>query len=149
MVPLFYNARSLWARRLSTGLTVVGLGLVVFVFSSVLMLATLGWPSPWLAGASFFLMGSGPVLWVIASTTLRQAVTPAALIGRASAVIMTATYGARPLGALVGAGLGAAAGAPWCLALAVLAFALQAAIILRSPVFRLQRMPGAPLHVPA
>ncbi|WP_223632444.1 ABC transporter permease [Corallococcus sp. EGB] len=39
MVPLFYNARSLWARRVSTGLTVVGLGLVVFVFSSVLMLA--------------------------------------------------------------------------------------------------------------
>ncbi|WP_434300158.1 ABC transporter permease [Corallococcus exiguus] len=39
MVPLFYNARSLWARRLSTGLTVVGLGLVVFVFSAVLMLA--------------------------------------------------------------------------------------------------------------
>ncbi|MFP2902502.1 ABC transporter permease, partial [Corallococcus sp. 4LFB] len=39
MVPLFYNARSLWARRLSTGLTVVGLGLVVFVFAAVLMLA--------------------------------------------------------------------------------------------------------------
>ncbi|RKH52899.1 ABC transporter permease [Corallococcus sp. AB050B] len=39
MVPLFYNTRSLWARRLSTGLTVVGLGLVVFVFSAVLMLA--------------------------------------------------------------------------------------------------------------
>ena len=39
MVPLFYNARSLWARRLSTGLTVLGLGLVVFVFSAVLMLA--------------------------------------------------------------------------------------------------------------
>ncbi|MBN9685546.1 MULTISPECIES: ABC transporter permease [unclassified Corallococcus] len=39
MVPLYYNARSLWARRLSTGLTVVGLGLVVFVFSAVLMLA--------------------------------------------------------------------------------------------------------------
>ncbi len=39
MVPLFYNARSLWARRLSTGLTVLGLGLVVFVFAAVLMLA--------------------------------------------------------------------------------------------------------------
>jgi hypothetical protein len=39
MVPLYYNARSLLARRLSTGLTVLGLGLVVFVFSSVLMLA--------------------------------------------------------------------------------------------------------------
>ncbi len=39
MVPLYYNARSLWARRLSTGLTVLGLGLVVFVFAAVLMLA--------------------------------------------------------------------------------------------------------------
>jgi len=39
MVPLAYNARSLWARRLSTGLTVLGLALVVFVFAAVLMLA--------------------------------------------------------------------------------------------------------------
>src|SRR5688500_13996094 len=39
MIPLYYNVRSLWARRLSTGLTVVGLGLVVFVFAAVLMLA--------------------------------------------------------------------------------------------------------------
>jgi len=39
MIPLYYNARSLWSRRLSTGLTVVGLGLVVFVFAAVLMLA--------------------------------------------------------------------------------------------------------------
>jgi len=39
MVPLYYNTRSLWARRLSTSLTVLGLGLVVFVFAAVLMLA--------------------------------------------------------------------------------------------------------------
>jgi putative ABC transport system permease protein len=39
MVPLYYNTRSLWARRLSTGLSIVGLGLVVFVFAAVLMLA--------------------------------------------------------------------------------------------------------------
>ena len=39
MIPLYYNARSLWARRLSTGVTVLGLGLVVFVFASVLMLS--------------------------------------------------------------------------------------------------------------
>ncbi|XXF78820.1 ABC transporter permease [Myxococcaceae bacterium GXIMD 01537] len=39
MVPLYYNVRSLWARRLSTGLTVLGLALVVFVFAAVLMLA--------------------------------------------------------------------------------------------------------------
>jgi hypothetical protein len=39
MVPLYYNVRSLWTRRLSTSLTVTGLGLVVFVFAAVLMLA--------------------------------------------------------------------------------------------------------------
>jgi ABC-type lipoprotein release transport system permease subunit len=39
MVPLYYNLRSLWARRLVTGLTVLGLGLVVFIFASVLMLS--------------------------------------------------------------------------------------------------------------
>ena len=39
MIPLYYSVRSLWARRLSTGLTVLGLALVVFVFAAVLMLA--------------------------------------------------------------------------------------------------------------
>jgi hypothetical protein len=87
------------------------------------------------------------VLWVISSTTLRQSVTPPALLGRVSAVIMTATWGARPVGALIGAALGSVAGAPWCLALAVLAFAVQAAIILRSPVFQLRQMPRGPYQV--
>ncbi len=37
-VPLSYIARNLWARRLTTALTVSGLALVVFVFATVLML---------------------------------------------------------------------------------------------------------------
>ncbi|USX28661.1 ABC transporter permease [Oxalobacteraceae bacterium OTU3CINTB1] len=37
-IPLFYVARNLWARRLTTALTAVGLALVVFVFATVLML---------------------------------------------------------------------------------------------------------------
>lgn len=39
MVPLFYNVRSLWARRVSTVASVLGLSLVVFVFAAVLMLS--------------------------------------------------------------------------------------------------------------
>ncbi len=120
---------------------VIAIGPLSGLAAALVMLATLAWPSAWLAAVSFFLMGAGPVLWVISSTTLRQAVTPAGLIGRVSAVVMTATYGARPLGALIGAGVGAVAGAPWCLAVAVLAFAVQAAIILRSPAFKLHVMP--------
>jgi len=37
-IPLNYIARNLWARRLTTGLTAAGLALVVFVFTTVLML---------------------------------------------------------------------------------------------------------------
>lgn len=39
MIPIYYSVRSLWVRRLSTGLTVLGLALVVFVFAAVLMLS--------------------------------------------------------------------------------------------------------------
>ena len=38
-IPLFYSYRNLLARKLTTGLTVLGLGLVVFVFCAVLMMS--------------------------------------------------------------------------------------------------------------
>jgi putative ABC transport system permease protein len=38
-LPLSYNLRNLWTRRLTTVLTVSGMALVVFVFASILMLA--------------------------------------------------------------------------------------------------------------
>ena len=38
-IPVTYNFRNLIARKLTTTLTVTGIGLVVFVFSAVLMLA--------------------------------------------------------------------------------------------------------------
>jgi ABC-type lipoprotein release transport system permease subunit len=39
MIPLSYSYRNLWTRRLTTLLTAGGIGLVVFVFAAVLMLA--------------------------------------------------------------------------------------------------------------
>src|SRR5947209_8305101 len=39
-VPVVYNLRSLGVRRWTTGVTALGLALVVFVFATVLMLAT-------------------------------------------------------------------------------------------------------------
>ena len=38
-IPLSYNLRNLWTRRLTTVLTLSGMALVVFVFASILMLA--------------------------------------------------------------------------------------------------------------
>ena len=40
-------------------------------------------------------------MWLIAQNSVRQLVTPAAMLGRVNAVIQTAIYGIRPLGAIV------------------------------------------------
>ena len=123
--------------------TVVVVGPVVSVAAMATMVATLLWPSGVLAGLAFFLFGVGPILWTISSTTLRQTVTPQALLGRVSSIFLTVNMGARPLGAALGGLVGAQWGAGACLVLALAGFVVQAALIFASPVRRLQRLPSA------
>jgi len=126
-------------RRLAFG-TVIALGPVTgLVAAAVLALTTL-MPSPALAGLGFFLLGAGPILWVISTTTLRQSVTPASLLGRVSAINIM-SYGARPVGAGLGALIGGFYGAETCLYLAVAIFGAQALVILMSPAVALARQP--------
>ena len=126
-------------RRIPFG-AVIGLGPVTgFVAAGVMALTTII-PSPLLAGLSFFLLGVGPILWVISTTTLRQSVTPPRLLGRVSAINIM-SYGARPVGALIGAVIGGLYGAEACLYLAVAIFAAQALVILISPAVALTRQP--------
>lgn len=113
---------------------VVVLGPLCSVLAMATMVATLLWPSGVLAGLSFALFGAGPILWTISSTTLRQAVTPGALLGRVSAIFLTVNMGARPLGAALGAAVGAQWGTAACLWLALAGFGVQAVVILASPV---------------
>jgi predicted MFS family arabinose efflux permease len=126
-------------RRLAFGV-VIALGPIAgFVAATVMALTTLI-ASPWLAALSFFLLGAGPILWVISTTTLRQSVTPPQLLGRVSAINIM-SYGARPLGAGLGALVGAIFGAEACLYVAVVIFAAQALVILMSPVVSLASQP--------
>jgi predicted MFS family arabinose efflux permease len=126
-------------KKLAFG-TVIGLGPVTgFVASGVMALTTIV-ASPLLAGLSFFLLGVGPILWVISTTTLRQSVTPPRLLGRVSAINILA-YGARPLGSAIGAVVGGFYGAEACLWLAVAIFGAQALVILLSPAVSLSRQP--------
>jgi hypothetical protein len=97
-------------------------------------------PTPWLAGLSFFLLGVGPILWVISTTTLRQSVTPPSLLGRVSAINIM-SYGARPFGSALGAVVGGLYGAEACLYLAAIIFGAQALVILLSPAVSLARQP--------
>ena len=126
-------------QRLPFGI-VVGLGPVTgFVAAAVLALTTVI-PSAAIAGLGFFLLGVGPILWVISTTTLRQAVTPPSLLGRVSAINIM-SYGARPVGAGLGAIVGGFYGAEMCLYLAVAIFGAQALVILLSPAVSLARQP--------
>jgi len=75
--------------------------------------------------ACFFLLGFGPSMWLIAQNSLRQLVTPPAMLGRVNAVIQTAIYGVRPLGALIGGLLAGGFGAHAGLTFVVGAYALS------------------------
>ena len=119
----------------------VAIGPLAGVCSALAMLATLQFPSALLAAFSFFLLGAGPVLWVISTGTLRQSVTPPQLLGRVSAMF-TLAQGSRPIGALIGALIGGVYGAEACLAAVTAVFVIQASLILVSPVMNLTRQPG-------
>jgi len=132
---------ALFAARIMTTLrlgTVIAIGPLAGFAAALTMVATIWLPSAALAALSFFLMGAGPILWVVSTTTLRQTVTPPDLLGRVTAINAVA-YGARPLGAAIGALAGALAGASTCLVIAAVGFLIQALVILASPVPRLAR----------
>jgi predicted MFS family arabinose efflux permease len=93
------------------------------------------------AAAAFFLVGFGPMLWLICQTSIRQLVTPPALIGRVAATIQVAIYGVRPLGAFAGGWIGALFGLDAALVLVLAAFGLSLAVPLVSALGRLRAMP--------
>jgi predicted MFS family arabinose efflux permease len=120
----------------------IQVGPAASVLAAATMVATLLVPSGVLAGLSFFLFGVGPIIWTITSMTLRQTVTPAAMLGRVSALFLTVNMGARPLGAALGGLVGARFGEAACLWLALFGFGVQLLVILRSPVSQLHQLPA-------
>jgi predicted MFS family arabinose efflux permease len=128
------------ARALKFG-EMVMVGPVCGLAASLLLVVTLWAPSGALAAAAFFLFGAGPILWVISTTTLRQTVTPAALLGRVSAINSMA-YGARPIGAALGTALAATWAPSVALMVAAAGFLIQLCVIAASPAARLVRQPA-------
>ena len=137
------TAAPLIRKRASFGQMVI-IGPIAGFAASLIMVTTIWLPLFILPLATFFLLGAGPIIWTISTTTLRQAVTPDSMLGRVSAVITSATAGARPLGAGIGALLATAAGTEWCLIAAACGFFIQAAIILTSATANIIEQPTLP-----
>jgi predicted MFS family arabinose efflux permease len=93
---------------------------------------------------AFFSLGFGPMTWLVLQTSVRQIVTPPELLGRVGAVITTAIYGVRPLGALAASLVAGAYGPAAAMTLAAILFAMSLAAILASPAVRLSGLPLAP-----
>ena len=129
------------ARRLPPFMTLI-FGPAVSVVADFLFLAAPSGNGFALAAAGYFLVGFGPMLWLICQTTVRQLVTPSALMGRVNATVQTAIYGVRPLGALAGGLVAAQAGLHAALLLIPVAFALSTLVIVLSPLARLRVLPS-------
>jgi len=126
--------------KLPFGMALV-VGPVTSVVASFAMVATIWWPSFALASLSYFLFGAGPVLWTISQITLRQTVTPNELLGRVSALFMTASAGSRPIGAAIGGFIGETWGLQACLIASFAVFVGQMLVILCSPLPAVTRLP--------
>ena len=116
-------------------------GPAVSVEALATWVATVVWPSHWLASTALFLFGVGPNLWTISSTTQRQTMTPQVMLGWVWADFLTVTLAPRPLGAALDGLVGERWGAPACLRLAPGGYGVQAVLIFRSRVRGLRRLP--------
>jgi predicted MFS family arabinose efflux permease len=121
---------------------VVAIGPIAGFGAAFVMTMSIWTPFVGIPMTTFFLLGAGPIIWTISTTTLRQSVTPITMLGRVSAVLTMATAGARPIGAGVGALVATVAGVEWCLLLAAAGFLGQALIITSSSIVALDAQPS-------
>lgn len=106
-----------------------------FSVAAAIVMALTHWvPNIWVAALAYFLFGFGPIIWTITSTTLRQSVTPNAMMGRVTAINIVTGTGARPIGALLGGAVGELSSDLTGLLVVVVGFSIQAIIISSSRV---------------
>lgn len=86
------------------------------------------------AAAAMFLLGLGPMYWTVGQTTLRQTVTPPAILGQVIAIQFLIQYGSRFLGAFLGGVIGSTYGVEAAIWTAAAGFGVQLATILWSAI---------------
>ena len=116
------------------------LGPISAFMASILMFLTLIYSAKILVFVAFFFFGFGPIIWTISTVSLRQLLTPSNMIAKVSSVIMTVTFGARPLGAAIGVYISANFGVKSCILAVLIGFLIQLIIILFSKPAKLKNL---------
>lgn len=124
--------------------------ILVASFTPALTMAGVGTlPRVWWVVPMLAIQAAMITIWSIVAVTLRQRLVPGHLFGRVNAVYRWCSWGAAPLGALLGAAVADLLGlrAPWFLGSALVALAALLALVhLREGVIRtaLEAVPAAP-----
>ena len=120
---------------------------VVVECASLLLVPLAGGPTALAAGVlglAFVGNGFGLGLSNVLAVSLRQAVTPDRLLGRMNASYRFLTYGAVPIGALLGGALGELLGLRAAVAVGAVGSLLTVPWVLARPLPGLRRMPAQP-----
>lgn len=128
------------ARRIGLGATLVGAPVVAACGIACIPAASGRATLPLLVLAQFVVAG-GSVIYNVNQVSLRQAITPDALLGRMNATMRFLIWGALPLGALLGGALGGAIGLRATLVVGALGQLLASLWVICSPVRRSRAQP--------
>lgn len=116
-------------------------GPVLSVVGAALLLVAAHWESMLVAAAGHFLIGFGPMIWLVCLTSVRQLVTPPELLGRVGGTLQIALYGFRPLGAMVGGWVATCFSPRYAIVLVLVCFIGSCAVVAFSNLVRLRTMP--------
>ncbi|SEP81490.1 Predicted arabinose efflux permease, MFS family [Devosia sp. YR412] len=126
-------------RALPMGIVMI-IGPACGFLSAALMVLTYTTESWGFAAAGMLIFGFGPVLWTINSMSLMQAIVPRHQLGRVSGLMTLATFGVRPLGALLGTLAASVGGVGLCLMVVALGFAAQLLLAMLSPILSISKL---------
>jgi MFS family permease len=134
------------ADRLGVGRAIIGGATLAAIGDTLVALAGPPLPPVAVLLAGRFLAGAGLPLFVINAVSLRQTLTPAPLLGRASATVRWVTWGVLPIGALLGGLMGESLGLRGTLLAAAAGSALAVVWVVRSPLQELAVPPWQADH---
>jgi MFS family permease len=143
---------TLLAKRMSllfgVGRTIIGSLVIIPLFSGFLLLPITTWPTSVVTGLIFAVQLVGDIFWSVFAIniiSLRQAVIPAQMLGRASASLDFVGEGAAPIGALVGGLIATLIGARWTWLAGAAGILAGTLWLIFSPVSRLQSFDSSAL----
>lgn len=131
------------ARRIGIGPAVVWS--VVLECVAMLPIALVGGPTPLVLAvltAAFFVNGAGVSLSSVHAITVRQTLTPDALLGRMTASYRLIGYGGIPVGAFLGGLAGELIGVRGAIGIGAVGMLSAAAVVVASPLLRLKALPA-------